>query len=196
MIPGLMQQRPLLISDILRFAARAHPRVEIVSRRIDEPVFRYDYAGLERRVEKAAKALVGLGVGPGDRVASLGWNTNRHLELFYAVPGVGAVLNTVNPRLVDDQIVYIINHAENRALVFEKTFISLVERIAPRLQTVRTFVLLSDEPGHKPGTVSALCYETLLDAREPGFDWPLLDENGGAVLCYTSGTTGDPKGVL
>ena len=196
MISGLMQQRPLLISDILKFAARAHPSVEIVSRRIDESIFRYDFAAFERRVEQAAKALLGLGVGPGDRVASLGWNTNRHLELFYAVPGVGAVLNTVNPRLVDDQIVYIINHAENRALIFEKTFVPLVERIAPRLQSVETFILLSDAAGHRSGTVDALSYETLLDAREPGFDWPLLDENGGAVLCYTSGTTGDPKGVL
>lgn len=195
-IPGLMQERDLQIIDILRFAASAHPTVEIVSRRVDEPIFRYDYACLNRRAEQAAKALRELGVQPGDRVATLGWNTHRHLELFYAVPGLGAVLNTVNPRLIDDQIAYIINHAGNSVLIFEKSFIPLVERLAPLLETVKTYILMSDEAGYEAGAVGALCFETLLAAQEPGIEWPLVPENSGAVLCYTSGTTGDPKGVL
>jgi acyl-CoA synthetase (AMP-forming)/AMP-acid ligase II len=196
MIPGLMQQRPLQIIDILNFAASAHPTVEIVSRQIDEPMVRSTYAGLAERAERAAKALTALGIKSGDRVATLGWNTLRHLDLFYAVPGLGAVLNTVNPRLFDDQITYIMNHAENRVLIYEKSFIPLVERLAGQFKTVETFILMSDEAGHQEGTVGALCYEALLADQSPGFDWPLVDENAGAVLCYTSGTTGDPKGVL
>ena len=196
MIPGLMQHTPLQIIDILRFAARAHATVEIVSRRIDEPVYRYNYARLLERSEQAAKALQSIGVKSGDRVATLGWNTHRHLELFYAVPGLGAVLNTVNPRLFDDQIVYIINHAESGVLIFEKSFTPLVERLAPQLKTVKTFVLMSDVDDHRPGPIGALCYEEMLSAQSLGYEWPTIDENGGAVLCYTSGTTGDPKGVL
>ncbi len=196
MIPGLMQHTPLQIIDILRFAARAHATVEIVSRRIDEPVYRYNYTRLLERSEQAAKALQSIGVKSGDRVATLGWNTHRHLELFYAVPGLGAVLNTVNPRLFDDQIVYIINHAESGVLIFEKSFTPLVERLAPQLKTVKTFVLMSDVDDHRPGPIGALCYEEMLSAQSLGYEWPTIDENGGAVLCYTSGTTGDPKGVL
>jgi acyl-CoA synthetase (AMP-forming)/AMP-acid ligase II len=196
MLPGLMQQTPLLISSIVRYAAAAHGTREIVSRQIDGPIFRYDYAGLARRAEQAAKALQALGVRPGDRVSSLAWNTHRHLELFFAVPGFGAVLHTANPRLFDDQIVYTINHAESRVLLFEKNLLALVERLAPQLSTVKTFVMLTDQTQGEPGAVDALCYETLLAAEAPGLDWPSFDENAAAVLCYTSGTTGDPKGVL
>jgi fatty-acyl-CoA synthase len=191
-----MQQRPLQIIDILRFAATAHGNVEIVSRLVEEPIVRSTYAGELKRTERTAKALKRLGVKPGDRVATLAWNTHRHFELFYAVPGLGAVLNTVNPRLFDEQIEYILNHAEAGVLLFDKTFLPLVERLRPRMQTVKTFVMLSDEKAHTSGGVDALCYEKLLAAEEDGFDWPMVDENAGAFLCYTSGTTGDPKGVL
>ena len=196
MLPGLMQPTPLLVSSILRYAAAAHGAREIVSRQIEGPIVRYDYAGLARRAEQAAKALQALGVGEGDRVTSIAWNTHRHLELFFAVPGIGAVLHTANPRLFDEQIIYTINHAESRVLLFEKNLLPLVERITPQLRTIEAYVMLADEAAHNAGAVGALCYEALLAREAPGLAWPGFDENAAAVLCYTSGTTGDPKGVL
>ena len=200
MIEGLMQQAPLSTTSILRYAALNHGGRKIVSRTTEGGIWRYDYAGLGRRSEQLARALTRLGVRPGDRVATLAWNTHRHLELFFAVPGIGAVLHTVNPRLFEEQIRFILDHAGSTVLVFDSSFTGLVERLAPQLPTLKAYVLMTDvahaDPGPESSDVGAACYETLLAAEPDGFDWPVLDENGGACLCYTSGTTGDPKGVL
>jgi fatty-acyl-CoA synthase len=184
MLLGLMQDAPLQISSILTHAARAHGEREIVSKLIDEPAWRYDWAGCERRSRQAAQMLGTLGIGGGDRVSSLAWNTHRHLELFYAVPGIGAVLHTANPRLSDEQIAFTINHAGSRILFFEANLADLVERLKPLLSAIERYVLL------------AAPYEEMIAVEDGKFDWPRFDENAAAFLCYTSGTTGDPKGVL
>ena len=194
---GLMQQHPLLISSLLVHAERHHGAQEIVSRRVEGDIHRTSYRELAARSRRLAKALAALGVGMSDRVATLAWNGYRHMELYYAVSGSGAVLHTLNPRLHPDQVVYIADHAEDKVLCFDLTFLPLVEAVASRLKTVKHFVAMTDR-AHMPASKIAglLCYDELVDAQDDRYDWPQFDENQASSLCYTSGTTGNPKGVL
>jgi acyl-CoA synthetase (AMP-forming)/AMP-acid ligase II len=195
---GLIQKHPLLISSLIEHAAIAHPHAAIVSRTPEGgELRRHTYAEIARRAAQVANAASALGIAAGMRVGTLAWNTHRHLELLYGVSGIGAVLHTVNPRLYPEQIEYIINHAADRCLCFDLSFLPLIERLAPRLESVRTFVVLTD-PQHMPPTspLDLICYEAWLASHPPLARWPRFDENAASSLCYTSGTTGNPKGVL
>jgi len=194
---GLMQPRQLLISSLIDYAALYHGDVEIVSRTVEGPVHRTNYATMSSRSKKLAKALIALGVKPGDRVATMAWNGYRHMELYFAVSGMGAVLHTVNPRLFPEQIDYIVNHAEDTHVFFDLTFAPLVEKLAPALKTVKGFVAMTDK-AHMPDVKipNLHCYEDLLASQNDDYAWPSFDENTASSLCYTSGTTGNPKGVL
>ena len=195
---GLMQQHPLLISSLLHHAERHHGDQEVVSRRVEGDIHRCSYRQLAARSRQLAKALGALGVGVGDRVATLAWNGHRHMELYYAVSGAGAVLHTLNPRLHPTQVVWIAGHAEDQVLCFDLTFLPLVEAVAAHLKTVRHFVLMTDR-AHMPAESKIpglLCYEDLMAAQDDHYGWPAFDENTASSLCYTSGTTGNPKGVL
>jgi acyl-CoA synthetase (AMP-forming)/AMP-acid ligase II len=195
---GQMMSQPLLISGILDYAAKHYPHSEIVSRRVEGDLHRYTYRDCQQRSRKMANALAGLGVMMGDRVATLAWNGYRHMELYYAVSGSGAVLHTINPRLHPEQIAYICNHAEDQYLFFDLTFLPLIEAVAAHCKTVKAFVLMADRDKMPAATKVAhlLCYEDLMASSSDDYQWPLFDENSAASLCYTSGTTGNPKGAL
>jgi 3-(methylthio)propionyl---CoA ligase len=195
---GLMMQQPLLISSLLVHAERHHGDQEIVSRRVEGDIHRCTYRDLASRSRRMAKAIATLGIKPGERVATLAWNGYRHMELYYAVSGSGAVLHTLNPRLHPDQVVYIADHAEDQVLFFDMTFLPLVEAVAGRVKTIKKFVAMTDR-AHMPKEskiAGLLCFEDLVDANDDAFEWPEFDENQASSLCYTSGTTGNPKGVL
>jgi acyl-CoA synthetase (AMP-forming)/AMP-acid ligase II len=195
---GQMMSQPLLISSIIEFAARHYGHVEIVSRRVEGDLHRYTYRDCRQRARRAAHALQGLGVKMGDRVATLAWNGYRHMELYYAVSGSGAVLHTINPRLHPEQIGYIANHAEDQYIFFDLTFLPLIEAVAAHCKTVKAFVLMADRDRMPQETKipNLLCYEDLIASSSDDYEWPLFDENSAASLCYTSGTTGNPKGAL
>lgn len=194
---GLMMDKPLLISSLLDYAAKYHGDTEIVSRTVEGPVHRYSYSDAEVRAKKLAKALIALGVGPGDRIATLAWNGYRHYELYYGVSGSGAICHMVNPRLFPGQIAYILNHAEDSYVFVDLTFVPVLEQIAAGAGSVKGYVIMTDE-AHMPETTlpNALCYETLMAAQDDDYDWPQFDENTASSMCYSSGTTGNPKGVL
>jgi fatty-acyl-CoA synthase len=194
---GLMMDTPLLISSIAQHAERFHGDREIVSVTTDNPRHRYTFREAIGRAKQLANALGRLGVRQGDRVASLAWNDYRHLEIYYGVSGSGFVCHTINPRLFPEQIVFIINHAEDRFICVDAMFVPLLEAVADKIPNVEGFIVMTDE-AHMPKTSlsNVMCYETLLAAESPEFDWPELDERSASALCYTSGTTGNPKGVL
>jgi acyl-CoA synthetase (AMP-forming)/AMP-acid ligase II len=196
---GLMMQQPLLIASLLMHAERHHGGQEIVSRRVEGDIHRYRYRDLAQRARRMANALASLGIQPGERVGTLAWNGYRHMELYFAVSGAGSVLHTLNPRLHVDQLAYIIEHAGDRVVFFDLTFLPLIESVAPRVKSPKVFVAMTDR-AHMPRdhglSTMLLCYEDLVDGHSDAFDWPLLDENSASSLCYTSGTTGNPKGVL
>ncbi len=194
---GLMMDKQLNIADILEFAALYNTDAEIVTRQVEGGFHRYRYADALSRSKQLANALQALGVQQGDRIATLAWNTYRHFEIYYAVSGMGAVTHTINPRLFAEQIVYIVNHAEDQYIFVDLTFVPLLEGLASQFKGVKGFVVMTDR-AHMPASSlpNLLCYEELLAAQSTAFAWPEFDEKTAAGLCYTSGTTGNPKGVM
>ena len=196
-MPGLMQDWQLLVSKILVHAEVNHPKREIVSMLPEGGQFRYDYTGLAKRTRQCAQALEHLGIRQGDCVATLAWNTHRHVEAWFGISGMGAITHTVNPRLFPEQLIYIINHAEDKVLFLDITFVPLVEKLAVHLKTVQHYVIMTDA-AHMPETSleNVICYEDFIQAENGEYRWPEFDEKQACSLCYTSGTTGNPKGVL
>ncbi len=194
---GLMQDWPLLASTILDHANTNHGEREIVTRTVEGPIHRYTYADLHSRARKVSKALEKRGVVLGDRIGTMAWNTHRHLEAWYGIMGLGAIYHTINPRLFPEQLVYIINHAEDRIIFVDLTFVPILEGIQDQISGVEAFVIMTDGH-HMPDTKlkNAIAYEDLVGDADDDFAWKVFDENTAAGLCYTSGTTGNPKGVL
>ena len=195
---GLMQNQPLLISMLLDFAERHHGDAEIVSRRVEGDIHRYAYKDLAARAKQLANALDAGGLQAGDRVASLAWNGYRHMELYFGVAGSGRVMHTLNPRLHPEQMVWIINHAEDRVLCFDMSFLPLIQAVHAKCPSVKTWVALcdADKLPADTGIAGLISYEAWIGAQKADYAWPQFDENTAAGLCYTSGTTGNPKGAL
>jgi fatty-acyl-CoA synthase len=195
---GQMMEMPLMISSLIVHAARHSADTEIVSKRTEGDVHRYTYKDCELRARKLAQALARLGCEPGDRIATLAWNGYRHLEIYFGSSGSALVCHTVNPRLFPEQIVWIMEDAKDRVLCFDLTFLPLVEKIAPLLKSVKHFVLMTDR-AHMPASspiANLLCYDELVDAEKGDYAWPEFDERTASSICYTSGTTGNPKGAV
>ena len=192
---------PLLISGLIEHAASSNPNSEIVSRRCESDgesdIHRYTMKDAAKRSKQIANALIELGAKPSDRIATLAWNNYRHFELYFGVSGIGSVLHTINPRLFPEQLVYIINHAEDRWIFVDLTFIPLLESIQDQISAVEGFIIMADSANMpKTSLKNVICYEDLISSASDQLEWPQFDENSAASLCYTSGTTGNPKGVL
>jgi 3-(methylthio)propionyl---CoA ligase len=198
MNPGLMQDFSLTIPTLLEHAALNHSSTEVVARMLDGSMFRYTYSALADRARQAAQALQSLGVEYGDVVGTLSWNNHWHMECFYAISGIGAVCHTVNPRLFEEQIVYIINHAEDKFLLIDQDFVPMVEGIVDQIPAVEGFIILGDRGclTNEPTLPNVMYYDEIIVAHSTHFLWPDFDERSASGLCYTSGTTGNPKGVL
>ena len=195
---GLMQDRPLLISQIIDFAAAYYSKVEVVSRTVEGPIHRYGYRDAQKRAKKVAEALQGLGIKLGDRVGTIAWNGYRHFELYFGISGIGAVLHTLNPRLASEHVAYIANHAEDQLIFVDLNLLPIVEGVFDKLKTVKHVVVMTDR-AHMPASSripNLLCYEELIADKPGTLAWPDFDERTASSLCYTSGTTGNPKGVL
>ncbi|MET1413013.1 long-chain fatty acid--CoA ligase [Roseibium sp. HPY-6] len=194
---GQMMHRPLKIADIITFAAANYPQGELVSVRTEGDIHRATYRETARRTAQLAHGLKKLGVNPGDRIATLAWNGYRHFELYYAISGIGAVCHTINPRLSAEQMIYIVNHAHDRIIFCDTTFVPIIEKLRSHFPDDLRVVLMTDR-AHMPQTSleGVLCYEDILEGQPSEIDWPDVDENDAAGLCYTSGTTGNPKGTL
>jgi 3-(methylthio)propionyl---CoA ligase len=194
---GLMMHRPLKIADLITFAAENYPSGEIVSVRIEGDIHRTTYRETAKRVAQLAHGLKKIGVQEGDRVATLAWNGYRHFELYYGISGIGSVCHTINPRLSAEQMIYIVNHAEDRLLFVDLTFVPIIEKLREHLPADLRVVIMTDR-AHMPETSleDVLCYEEILDGEPEEIDWPDFPEDQAAGLCYTSGTTGHPKGTL
>lgn len=198
MLKGQMMDGPLLVSSIIDYAAEVHATTPVISVSVEGGLHRQTFAETRARVARLANALIGLGVKPGDRIATLAWNTHRHLELYFAISGIGAVCHTINPRLFPEQMTYIVNHARDKMLFLDLTFVPLVEKLKAGFGPIETYVALTDQ-GHMPAgkpIPGLLCYEDLVQTAAPDVVWPDLDEKTACALCYTSGTTGEPKGAL
>ena len=197
MLRGLMMDVPLLVSSLIVHADKYHGDTELVSRTVEGPIHRYTYRDAHQRSRQLAQALGRLGVKQGDRIGTLAWNGFRHFELYFGVSGMGAVIHTINPRLFPEQIAYIVDHAEDRYVFFDLTFTPLVEKLAAQAKAVKGWIAMTDR-AHMPSAAipNLLCYEELVVAESGGYEWPVLDEWTAAGLCYSSGTTGHPKGVL
>jgi fatty-acyl-CoA synthase len=193
---AMMMNRPLSVIEVLRYAAESHGSREIVSVRTEGDLHRQSYAKTFARTGQLAHGLDALGVGQGDRVATLAWNGYRHFELYYAISGMGAVCHTINPRLSAEQMLYIIGHAEDRVLFIDVTFIPILEALADQLPRDLELVAMTDAAHMPDSKLDLVCYEDMLADHPAEYDWPVLPENTAAGLCYTSGTTGNPKGSL
>ena len=194
---GLMQDWPLTVDKILDHAKNWHPNREVVTRSVEGPIERTTYGAIHGRAKRVSNALKAWGVQPGDRIATLAWNTGDHIETWYGIMGIGAVCHTLNPRLFPEQLVYIINHAGDRIIFVDLTFVPLLDAILPHCPSVERVVIMTD-PDHMPQTKLPVveCYEAVLEQSSEDIEWGGFDEQTACGLCYTSGTTGNPKGVL